>query len=155
MKLKQFGKWIIIGLLSVIGIFALLGALRYVGSIGILTTNKYGFVYLLGLVGSVSTLGFVSITTRRLLRNAVIPKDILIISVIFSAIAFVIVALFTYQLTRDMLGVYCAGFFGTKGSCTFLPLLLLHAFVLHPFSLITSGLVSAYGIYRQSSIKSD
>lgn len=149
MKLKRPIRLTLSILLAIVGIFALLGTLRYLGFIFQISFDVRSLVYILVFLGGPAILVFISIIIRNLLKNKPIPKDVYIISVALSFVAAIFVLMLFYGLFKDLFGVYCSGFFGSRSSCTLSPLLILSMIILHPWSFGVTGVVSMYGIYRQ------
>jgi len=150
MKLRHSIRLTLATLLAIIGFAVSFGVLKDLQFISLMNFN---ILYILGLLGEIAILVFIYLTTRNLINNKSIPKDVYAISVILSLVSAIVVLMFAYGVFKDLSGAYCSGFFGARTSCLLSPLLILLILILNPISLIVGGAISVYGIYRQSSHK--
>lgn len=153
MKPRRILRIILIVLLAITGIIAVLSAARYhlilIGN----PFSVYSALYILGVLAGIAILVFVLTIIKDLLKHRAISKQVYVISIVFSSIVMVMIALLGYGLIRDALGVYCAGFFGAQSSCTLGPLLMIYMVLFQPIPFIVAGLVASYGIYNQLKLR--
>jgi RsiW-degrading membrane proteinase PrsW (M82 family) len=152
MNLNRLARLTLIASLVAIDIIALLGFVRQMQLASIIiNSDHFDPTYILATTGCVAVILFASMTIKKLLKNEPISKDTYVISGIFGIIAAGIALMFAYGLFQDLFRLHCRGFYGSQSSCILSPLIIWYLFILHPFSLLAAGVLSAYGIYKQFS----
>lgn len=154
MKLNKTTRTTLLVLLIAVGAIALVSIVRYLGffTSASVDIGVRGGLQLGAFLASISVFTFAFVVIRDLLKNKSVHKGAFAISVILSIVAAIILLLFAYGIAKDLLGVYCSGFFGSQSSCTLSPLLILYVLVFHPIPLIVAGVISLYGIFNQLKI---
>lgn len=152
MKISPTLRAILSVLLIITGLIALLGTYKYASYFLYSTFDVRNMYLLAAAVGGLTVSAFALITVAALIGRKPLSKEAYVIGIIFSIISIIILLYFGFGIIKDILGVYCSGFFGVQSSCTQSPMLVLYIIVLHPFALAAAGLLSVFGIVKQLTL---